>query len=202
VEMGEAEGPDRGPADPTGMQEQLELMLQDAAQLAEESEAGRLSASARANLQQQFQRDFASRLQARCSPTQTQVRCWIRQQLAIPDLGYGSDSEGELAEQPPEIQEQQGPQRGRQSGARQRQQQQQQGLRRSSRSNLGRMGDAFAAVHGTTMGCAKGNTAGSRQPGGKGGRGGTTSQPDTQHLPPTPAAAPPPRRRRGGGRGT
>lgn len=204
VEMGEAEGSDEGPSTPIWVQEQVELMLQDAAQLAEETKAGILSATARAALQRQFPRDFGSRLQAQCSPTQTQVRNWIRQQLGIPDTAYGSDTDGEREEQPTgQQQHQQGQQRGKQSGARQRQQkQQQQRLRRSSRSNLGQMGDGYAAVHGTTMGCARGSTASSRQPGGKGGRGGTASQPDTQHLPPTPAAAPPPRSRRGGGRET
>jgi hypothetical protein len=110
-----------------------------------------LSQHRQQQLQDAYRSQFSSSLQQGASPTERTVRDWLRQQLQITPLQYGSDnsdsdmSEGD-ADAPPDatLDQQQGQQRNSRptprGGRRQQQRQQrpqQQQPRRTTRSNAG-----------------------------------------------------------------
>lgn len=164
------------------------------------------------SLSQQFYAAFSGSLQEEHSPSEREVDAWLRTQLGVPRLSYGSDSEEDAGRDPPtpgahqqqqeqpqhvqrqQQQQQQGsrrqparPGRGRQQQRGQQQQQQPSpSPRRSGRANKGTMSESFGAVYGTAMGCGSSGRGG--------GRGGNSAHP------PSPAAATPPRPARGKGK--
>lgn len=173
------------------VQQQLEIMLQDAERVAEEGDVS-LSAGLRQQLQHGFQRQYKRMLQDQRPPSQQQVRQWLLKELGVQPQAYGTDSDSEQQQQrtaPSAGRQRQRRRRQQQQGQRQQQQepeqqQQQTGatLRRSTRRNLGRLGADYAAVHGTLMG-------------GGGSQAGASAQQQQQSEPVTPAPPPP------GGRG-
>ena len=213
------------PADPFVAQEgnaawqqlQVEQMLQDAEQIADEAQspaARQLSAAAKQQLQQAFLGRFSSLLQAQHSPPEREVRSWLRQQLRVPAVSYGGDSDSDddlglpaaaaAAEGQQEVTadaQPQGQQPRRDQRSRQRRDQQQPAapLRQSPRSNAGQVSPQFAALFGA--GSSQTVSTGKQRGGGKGRESqllhaDATSQPGT---PATTAAAPPRRNRRTGG---
>lgn len=173
------------------VQQQLEIMLQDAERVAEEGDVS-LSAGLRQQLQHGFQRQYKRMLQDQRPPSQQQVRQWLLKELGVQPQAYGTDSDSEQQQQrtaPSAGRQRQRRRRQQQQGQRQQQQepeqqQQQTGAtpRRSTRRNLGRLGADYAAVHGTLMG-------------GGGSQAGASAQQQQQSEPATPAPPPP------GGRG-
>jgi hypothetical protein len=142
------------------------------------------------------------------------VRSWIRQQLGIQHMSYGSDSGDDSglesgadeaedaagvpdgataargARAQPSTQQGRQQQRGRKS--KQQQEQPAQPLRRSGRSNAGRMSAEFASTYGP-VGCTQ-------REGGV-GLGSSQQASGAGILPSTPAATNKPRRARQGARG-
>jgi hypothetical protein len=171
--------------DSSWLQQQLELLLRDVDDIADEADGLRLTRAAKRKLEQQFTERFRAMLQRQQSPPQHQVRTWLRSRLGVPEQSYDSSSDGDdqpLPEDPHPPQ------------------QRQQRLRRSSRGNLGVMGTDYAALHGPTMG----SHVPSKPGGTTGKQGGNSSSCGHRQQPLTSAttAPQPPARRRSGRRQT
>lgn len=222
------------PADPFGshdghaawVQLQVEQMFQDAGGLIEDTDASLvrpLTEATKHALQLAFLNQFDSMLQDEATPTQGQVRSWLRHHLGIPEATYGADSDDDVDDtvarqqrQLPQLtadaaaaatcqdaQPQGQQQQPDQAAARlygRKQKQQLTPCRRSSRSNLGQISAGFAAVFGSSSQQAAGSVMGTRGV-GKGGSN-QKQQAGTRPEPSTPAAVPPPppRSRSRGGR--
>jgi hypothetical protein len=215
------QGAARLPPDPFSQdrqwaQQQDEDMLAMAVQLAnDEATVPRsLSQRQRQELLRAFRRHFRTDLQQQVSPSLAELRSWLRQQLGIQPLGYGSDSdpdsgvdsgadasdEGAPASVAGERRagdqrsRQQGPSRHRRRTHQQHQQQQPaQPTRRSERINAGRMSAGYASLYGP---------AGSTQREGRVGHGNSQQVSGSGISPSTPAATHNPRRARQSAQGS
>jgi hypothetical protein len=200
--------------------EQADLMLQDVDELAEEAadaSVGVLSEEAQLSLKCRYIETFLVQLQQQQPVDPATQRSWLRVQLGVRPLRYDdsdSDGEGEGPPSPPppagggepragplnaqlqRLQHQQHQQH--QQHLQQQQQQPPPAPRRSSRPNLGRMSESYAATHGPIAG---GRSGAASESGGRGGRG-NTSQPGSQQPPPaTPSAPAAPKPRKPGRKG-
>ncbi len=215
------QGAARLPPDPFSQdrqwaQQQDEDMLAMAVQLADDEATvpRSLSQRQRQELLRAFRRHFRTDLQQHVSPSLAELRSWLRQQLGIQPLGYGSDSdldsgadsgadasdEGAPASVAGERRagdqrsRQQGPSRRRRRTHQQQQQQQPaQPTRRSERINAGRMSAGYASLYGP---------AGSIQREGRVGHGNSQHVSGPGISPSTPAATHNPRRARQSARGS
>jgi len=215
---------DRLPSDPFAtegseaawQQLQVEQMLQDAEQIADEApdpSARQLSAAAKQQLQQAFLGRFSSMLHTQTAPPERAVRSWLRQQLGVPDLSYGSDSDDELelpaaaasggqpeqaagtGDAEPQGQQQRRDQRSSSATKQRRSKQQAAPTRHSPRDTLGQMSDGFRTLYGPT-GSSAATTARKQRGGGKGRETAQLLEGTMAPLTPAAAAAPP-RRARG-----
>ena len=207
------------PADPFDTQHsrthwvqlQVEDMLDMAVTLADDEGDGPdrcLPQQRRQQLQQAFCERFSSALQQEASPSEAEVRSWLRGQLGIQRLSYGSDSgadtsDEDMADVPDGAAQDQ--QQREHSSAQQSHQQRRRGKqtqpppsqpsRRSERSTAGRMSAGYASMWGP--GQQHSNAAGRQQREGRKGAG-LAHPANTAGTPPlTPAAThPAPRARR------
>jgi hypothetical protein len=188
---------------------QVEDMLETAVRLADdeaEGSARSLTQQRQHELQEAFRQQFSNDLQHQTPPSQAQLLLWLRQQLGIRRLSYGSDSgadasDEDMADAPggtakdQQQQEQCSAQQG--SPPRQRRKQPRppppQPSRRSGRSTAGRMSANYANMWGPEQQRSKAAARGQQREGREGiGLAHAASSSGTPPL--TPAATHPAQR--------
>lgn len=185
------------------VQLQVEDMLDMAVTLADDEGDGparRLSPQRRQRLREAFRQQFSSVLQHGASLPEAEVRTWLRGQLGIRQLSYGSDSGADASDEDmadahdgaAQDQQQRGhcsAQQGRQQQRRGKQPRPQpsQPSRRSARSTAGRMSAGYADLWG--LGKQRSNAAGRQQREGRGSASTASAPPLTPTAPhPAPCA--------------